>query len=332
MEPRFCFTLDTEPDDLWARRSSLTFEHFSALPHFHRRMVQAGARPTYLTTSEVVEAPVGRRALEQFLAEGHCEVGAHFHTWTRKWPFEVPDLGQPPLHAMAHKLGQSTEERMLEYTCRALRQTLGLGEIRSYRGGRWSLGPLSARSLANCGIEVDSTVTPGITWRARQALLDGPDYRHAPRGPFWLGSEGGEKLRVLELPVGAAWFPLWSRRLYDGNIQRRVLTRLSRATGIRFGHRWLRPTVTSIKDMRATMLALRRAAVPIWVFMIHSSEIIPCKPLPTQAGVEAFKRRCIGAIEAAIQLGAKPSTLTEAGDWIRTSGQQLPSLPAVFRA
>ena len=25
---RFCFTLDTEPDDLWANRPVLSFEHF----------------------------------------------------------------------------------------------------------------------------------------------------------------------------------------------------------------------------------------------------------------------------------------------------------------
>ena len=307
---------------------NLTFEHFDALPHFHRRMLQAGARPTYLTTSEVVEAPVGRRAMEQCLAEGGCEVGAHFHTWTRKWPFEVPELGQPPLHAMAHKLGQSTEERMLDYTCRALRRTLDVGEIRSHRGGKWSLGPLSVRSLVNCGIEVDSTVTPGMAWRSRQPLLDGPDYRSAPRGPFWLVSRSGEERSVLELPVGAAWLPSWSRKVCHGSLPSQVVARLGRATGIRFGHRWLRPTVTSIKDMRATMQELRRAAVPIWVFMIHSSEIAPCKPLPTRPAVEAFMRRCIGAIEAAVELGAKPSTLSEAGAWIRSGDRPLSSVAA----
>ena len=151
----FCFTVDTEPDNLWANRSVLTFEHFRDLPGFHERICDAGAAPTYLTTSEVAESLEGQRSLDRCRERHVCEIGAHFHTWTREWPFPVPDLGNPRLHAMAHRLGQKIEQAMLSFTCDALHRAFNI-EPRSYRGGRWSLGPDSEQSLRNCGISVDS--------------------------------------------------------------------------------------------------------------------------------------------------------------------------------
>src|SRR5947207_9505189 len=118
--PFFCFTLDTEPDNLWASRPTLGFSHFDRLLEFHRELMVRGARPTYLTTSEVAEHRKSARILEQILDTGRAEVGAHFHTWTRSWPFPVPDLGQPAIHACAHQLGQDIEEQMLEHTCTVL--------------------------------------------------------------------------------------------------------------------------------------------------------------------------------------------------------------------
>lgn len=73
----------------------------------------------------------------------------------------------------------------------------------------------------------------------------------------------------------------------------------------------------SVADMRAVMESLKRAGVPVWVFMVHSSEIAPCKPLPSEADVKNFVRRCEEAIIAAIELRAEPATLSEAADFVR---------------
>ena len=121
----FCFTLDTEPDDLWANRPNLSFEHFKRLTAFHRRIVDAGARPTYLTTSEVAEDSSARGALLECMGQGDCEIGAHFHTWTREWPFPVPQLERRELHVMAHQLGEEIETAMLEYTCDSIEKAFG---------------------------------------------------------------------------------------------------------------------------------------------------------------------------------------------------------------
>ena len=174
MKPRFrfCFTLDTEPDDLWSDHAVNRFEHFDRLVRFHHRLIDAGARATYLTTSEVADSEKARKALDTCLQTGTSELGAHFHVWTRTWPFPVPAARSPGGHMMAHELNQPLEERMLSFTCEALHKTFGL-RPRSYRGGRWSFAPHTPLSLRNCGIEVDSTFTPGIRWH------HGPDYRDA---------------------------------------------------------------------------------------------------------------------------------------------------------
>ncbi len=317
---RFCFTLDTEPDDLWANRGSLGFEHFRRLAGFHERLAGAGARCTFLTTSEVAEDTGARKAVTRCMESYPGEIGAHVHTWTRSWPFSIPDLGSPPLHAMAHRLGQEVEEAMLAHTCETLRRAFDVKPT-SHRGGRWSLGPDSARSLGRCGIRVDSTATPGQSWAdGRHPLLDGPDYGRWPREPSLLSEilgPGDGRDGVLEIPVGAAWIPPFSRRMPP--LLHRAWSRLGKVVGLPLGYRWLRPTHTPLRDMVATLRQLKADGVPAWVIMIHSSEIAPCTPLPREEDVALFVERCVGIVEAAVQLGAEPSTLTEAADAFLTA-------------
>lgn len=319
---QFSFTLDTEPDDLWANRPELTFEHFRRLPEFHRKMRAAGAKPVYLTTSEVAQDPGARAVLRQFLDEGGCEIGAHFHSWTREWPFPVPDLSWrgSRLHAMAHQLGQGVEEAMLDYTCGELASAFGVRPA-SYRGGRWSLSRDTITSLRNCGIEVDSTVTPGIVWKdQRHTLLDGPDFSRSSRFPSSLSRAmggGDDRQGPLEIPVGSAWFPEWGE--HAGDVVRKQLKRVGDHTPIRAGHRLLRPTRCSVEDMTAVMKSLKKAGVPVWVLMIHSSEISPCNPLPNEEEVQKFVDRCERIVQVALELGAVSSTLTEAAAGLRGS-------------
>jgi hypothetical protein len=331
---RFCFTLDTEPDNLWDYSPGCTFESFKRLPAFHRKLTAAGARPTYLTTSEVVESHLGRSAIETCLGTGTCEIGAHFHTWTRQWPFEVTHLGNPPIKAMGHRLDARVEAGMLAYTCEAIFKSLGR-EPKSFRGGRWSFGPNTVRALHQCGIEVDSTFTPGISWSDQsKSLTDGADFRTAPMSPHYLSKSDYHTGPLIELPIGSAAFPRPVKaacrfpiihKLLAAVQQRKKLNQFSQglfhwlreSAGVRIGYHWLRPTDTSVADMRAVMLSLKQRRCAVWVFMVHSSEIIPCRPLPTGKDVSQFLDRCLEGIHVAMELGAQPATLTEAARWVR---------------
>lgn len=304
--PFFCFTLDTEPDDLWAARPTLSFSHFERLFDFHQELTDRGARPTYLTTSEIAEDPPAARVMTQILKTGEAELGAHFHTWTREWPFYVPDLGAPPIHACVHQLDSNVEEAMLAYTCASLNKTFGVRPV-SYRGGRWSLGTRSARALRDCGIKYDSTVTPGISWTdASHPLKSGPDFRHAPRQPYWLAED------VLEIPVGASFHPDRETAL-DQGFYSRLQRKVCRGLGLPAGVHWLRPTTMSRRQMQACLRQLREDDVPVWVAMIHSSEIGPNRYFPNEEAIAQFRRRCLELVDDALDLGAVGATLAEAG-------------------
>jgi hypothetical protein len=310
----FCFTLDTEPDNLWEDAPSLSFDHFGKLQDFHSRLVEAGARPTYLTTSEVAENESARCAMLRILDSGSAEIGAHFHTWTREWPFPVPDFGRPPIHASVHHLGQAVEERMLEYTCGALESAFGARPT-SYRGGRWSLSGQSVRSLRNCGIRVDSTFTPGISWvDTTHPWLSSPDFRSARQGPFYLAGESleaSDRGDILELPVGACFVPDRVTAVSD-RLAARLRRKLSRIARRPYGVIWLRPTAHSRSSLRQCLKSLHDASVGVWVSMIHSSEIVPCKYFKGEDEVRDFQKRCVALVADALELGAQSVTLSEA--------------------
>jgi hypothetical protein len=215
---------------------------------------------------------------------------------------------------MAHQLGQPIEEKMLQYTCAALEKAFGV-RPRSYRGGRWSLGGDSVRSLHNAGILIDSTVTPGRSWCDPQhPLLDGADYQTFPRHPFYLRvdaagphADGGD---ILELPVGASYVkPAWPGSV--GGAIGRLTRKVHNLLGRPHGWLWLRPTSMTRTQLRACLELLRRDRVPVWVAIIHSSEIIPCRPCPSEAAVKQFIQRCLYLVEDAVSLGATCATLDE---------------------
>ena len=316
MQPLFCFTLDTEPDNLWANLPTQSYEHFSRLYRFHCDLTARGARPTYLTTSEVVERREALHVMRRIREADNSEIGAHFHSWTRSWPFDVPDLGNPPVHANAHRLGQVLEEQMLDYTCRAIESAVGVRPV-SYRGGRWSLSGNSIKSMVSCGIRIDTTVTPGISWReTSHPLACGPDYREFPREPFWLAGDSLEPRssgEVLELPVGASFVPNRSTAL-SPCMTARAVRKLCRALRRPYGVLWLRPTVQSRVQMKRCMALLQEDQVAVWVAMIHSSEIVPCRYFPTEDAVTRFRKRCLTLVEDALQLGARCATLKEVRD------------------
>ena len=320
--PSFCFTFDTEPDDLW-RCTEVSLENIRCLPEFHSHLMDVGARPTYLTTSEVAEDPEAATYMRAILGTGAAEIGAHFHTWTRTWPFDVPALGSPPLHAMSHQLDEPVERAMLEYTIEAIRTRLGITPY-SYRGGRWSLGASTVRSLIATGIRVDTTVTPGVSWQQRgHTLLCGSDFRGWPSHPHWLnadfeqlaapGVEGG----VLELPVACGWMPPWSRALLNWSPTtvrglRYILHNLH--AQFPFGAVRMAPATTSLPSMLQLAELMIAGGSPCIVIAVHSSELISCRPLPTPEAVGAFKQRCIDLCSALVRKGCEGRTLLEMAD------------------
>ena len=125
--PKFCFTLDTEPDDLWQYRSENRFEHFSRLPRFHDLIAGRGARLTYLTTSEVAEDRTARQVMSKILDTRSAELGAHFHTWTRVWPFRTSNCGTPRSRRVSTTSVRSSKSKCSRYRLGPLYPRYGRG-------------------------------------------------------------------------------------------------------------------------------------------------------------------------------------------------------------
>jgi hypothetical protein len=160
-----------------------------------------------------------------------------------------------------------------------------------------------------------------LTWESTaHPLASGPDFRDFPPHPFYLSDHSLEpngRGDILELPVGAAFLPDRQRAL-SRSLFARVKGRVRRAVGGQYGHVWLRPTLMRRRDMRACLQELRNAGVRVWVAMIHSSEIIPCKYFRGESEVKRFRERCFGLMEDALDLGARGATLSE----VRAANEQ----------
>ena len=128
--------------------------------------------------------------------------------------------------------------------------------------------------------------------------------------------ETDSRIKVLELPVGAFNWPGWTRGICKNHLPREIVKWLGRLAGLCLGHRYLDPSRTSVRDMHAVIQSLRATGCPVWVFIIHSSQIVPCARLPKTKQVTAFIQRCLAGIRTAVELGARPATLKEAGRYV----------------
>src|SRR3989344_3882509 len=158
-------TVDTEADDQWNQHVPLSVENVYALPRFQALCEKHGVVPTYFVTYEVANDPRAVALLKGWQDAGKAEIGAHLHPWTtpplaaeetntRGFPSELPD------ETLRAKLSALTEKIQLSFGKRPT----------SYRAGRWGFDERQARLLKELGYIVDSSVTPGISWKKTRGL------------------------------------------------------------------------------------------------------------------------------------------------------------------
>ena len=229
---RFCFTLDTEPDNLWANRPTLGFEHFDRLAGFHRDLTDRGARPSYLTTSEVAEDPAASRVLSAILETGQAELGAHFHSWTRSWPFDVPTWAAPRSTPTPTSSARTSRSGCSASPARASSASSARSPSRSGRPmvAQRRLGPIAAQ-LRHPG-RLDGHPRP-LLGEGRAPPGIRPRFSPLPRTPFYLSEgslEPADRGELLELPVGASFLP--NRRMaLDDSAPSRAFRKLARMAG-----------------------------------------------------------------------------------------------------
>lgn len=275
--PSFLVTIDTEGDDVWARRSSVTTRNAGCLPRFQALCEAYGLRPTYLTNWEMAESGEFQEFARDVIDRDAAEIGMHLHAWNTP-PIEpltaddhrhLPYLIEYPRAQMAAKIEALTEK---------LRGTFGV-PVTSHRAGRWGFDATYAQLLVEHGYRVDCSVTPHLSWASSPgdpARAGGPDYTGFPADPYRLDlddirREGSSPL--LELPVTTF------RQSYPGAVERlrrrasglpeRVVNRLfPRAL-------WIRPNGRNGRQLPRLVERAVSARRPYLQFMLHSSELLP---------------------------------------------------------
>ena len=304
--------IDTEGDNQWdaSARANQTFANIHALPALHDLFVRQRVRPTYLVTYPVVTDPRSAEVLRSLREGGGCEIGAHHHAWETP-PF---DAGDTLRHPYALALPPAQFDAQVGTLTEAIERGVGQRPT-AYRSGRFGFAAAHVSTLEREGYQTESSVAP-LFYEAHKS---GPDFVDAPLQPYFLSYDDACRAgtsNLLELPVSAGLFPsyppalarCWARapRPYT---TKRVLRKLRLARLA-----WLRPSYSSLDEMKTLARRLAACQVPLLNLLFHSSEaIVGCSPYNrTDRELRSFLERLEQFLAFAVsELGAVPVTFTE---------------------
>jgi peptidoglycan/xylan/chitin deacetylase (PgdA/CDA1 family) len=304
--------IDTEGDNQWdaAARANQRFENIYALPRLHALFARHGVRPTYVITHPVAVDPRSKDVLRGLLATGECEIGAHHHVWETP-PFTAEDVAR---HAYASTLPHERFEAQLRELTRAITDAVGVRPV-SYRSGRFGFSADHVSALEAQGYLVESSVAP-LFYEAHKG---GPEFVEAPLAPYFLAYDDATRpgsSNVLEVPVSVALnrrLPKSLQYAYARVPRPYTTKRVLRALGL-LRLRWLRPSYSSLDDMKALARDLANAGEPVLNVIFHSSEaIVGGSPYNrTESELESFFDRLDTLLGFATrELGATPATFAE---------------------
>ena len=304
--------IDTEGDNQWdaAARAKQTFENIYALPKLHALFERHGVRPTYVITYPVARDARSADILSGLLEGSDCEIGAHHHAWETP-PFSPGDVERHPYASM---LPRAQFDAQLESLTIAITRAVGRRPL-SYRSGRFGFSADHVGGLERAGYLVESSVAPLFF----ETHKGGPEFVEAPLRPYFLAYDSAVapgSSNVLEVPVSAGInrrLPKRIQYLYARAPRPYTTKRVLRALKL-VRMRWLRPSYSSLADMRGLARDIARDQVPVLNLLFHSSEaIVGGSPYNrTQAELDAFRERLEHFLSYAIHdLGAKPLTFTE---------------------
>lgn len=298
-----CVTIDCECDkgEGWRLKQPLSFDGITTgiVDRLQPLFAGLGAKPTYLLSPEVIADPVSLAALTGL--RGSAEFGTHLHG-----EFVGPDAHVPECtDAFQCNYPPRIERLKLEGLTKMFRAGFGF-QPRSFRAGRFGIGPHSLKFLAELGYTVDSSVSPLKDWTSKGAPA--ASFRSAPTQPYWPVMSvpelvASEPTEILEVPVTI----LPSRYASLPMV------------GDRFEPRWLRPTHgsrESIVQIARDELARAKGENVVLNCMFHNVEIMAgLSPYSrTQAAADGILGRLAALLEFARDEGIAVVGLADIGE------------------
>lgn len=269
--PQLIVTVDTEAEFDWDQPYSRSnnkvdsvYEQYRAQEIFDRH----GVVPTYLVDYAVASSDAAIETLRAFHEAGRCEIGAHLNPWLTP-PFEEP---VDAFHSYPCNLPDGLERRKLECLTSAIADRFGT-RPRTYRAGRYGIGPQSGRILEELGYRVDMSVVPYTSFAAD----GGPDFRRVDHRPY----RCGPKRTLLEIPVSCGYvgslaaigqhvFPVISSPLGMSLHLPGGFARIAALERIR-----LTPEGHTLRELRRLTNSLYRSGCRIFSFTYHSPSVVP---------------------------------------------------------
>ncbi|MBM4286370.1 MAG: hypothetical protein FJ128_14175 [Deltaproteobacteria bacterium] len=240
-----------------------------------------GVPLTLLATYPVAVHPEAAAVLREFREQHGAEIGAHLHPWNTP-PFL--ELGEPE-PAPPERLPLEVLRDKITSLAAAIHAAVG-ERPRSFRMGRFELGPKALSLLPELGFVADGSMAP------LRAVAGGPDHFLSPADPFILRPQGEAGPALVEAPLTVVPLLAGTPRLWAG-----LCSLLPPAWGerLRGGFRFAaavgtQPTMFSLTAMRlAARLHRRRGGRVIHLFL-HSSELLPgaSPQFPTEQAVEGL--------------------------------------------
>lgn len=257
----FFVTIDTERDCSpdWASSSPLTFNSvLKGIPNLLQPLFNSfEITPTYLLGVEVLENKNCVNVIKNL--NGLYELGTHLHGELIE-PNKKYEKYEGILTEDFSCFYEEEEEfSKLKNITELFISKFGY-EPKSFRAGRFGAGTSTIKSLEKLGYIVDTSVTPHISWKNKQGVVDfskAPLHPYHPDTSLDIAKEG--KSNIIEMPVTII------KRFFSSPI-------------------WLRPFYSSAKEMINLMDFMEKKERGKDVFlnmMFHSMEIIPkASPYP----------------------------------------------------
>lgn len=261
-----CVSIDTECDKGkgWRSKKPMSFEGVTegVVRRLQPMFASFGAKPTYLLSPEVLRDEESVEALRKI--EPSCELGTHLHG-----EYAEPGAHEPEVTKdFQRDYEPEVEKAKLAYLTDLFIRAFSY-QPRSFRAGRFGIGPASIGILESLGYTVESSVTPHIDWSSAGAK--GLSFHGAPTQPYRPDRRDPAKpgdASILEVPV---------------TIRKRLANALP-IVGKHVEPRWLRPTRgdadTLVRVAEDEIAEARRRAPgrPVVVnAMFHNVEIVPDK-------------------------------------------------------
>lgn len=276
----FIATIDLEEDNWGFHRSNVSAENVREIPRLQELFDRYEIRPTYLVTHQVALLNWAVNILADIFSAGKCEIGAHLHPWNT--PPITEDLSARS--SMLKNLPYELQLAKIKTLTDQLERSFGT-RPKSFRAGRWGLGPDTVEALVACGYEVDSSVTPIMSWLDEG---EGPSYESAETELYWYPRRGDEKSgkpdqKILEVPVSIGYnrwpFDFWHRfytwLAHPWLKPLHPIGLLNRSGILR--KIWLSPEMNSSKDMIKLTDTLTIHGISVLNFTFHTPSLLPGK-------------------------------------------------------